>query len=91
MRNLIVTRGLPGSGKSHTLASLGLADLTLGADAIRLLLASPVLLPSGRMAIPAENDRRVWAKIHEITGQRMARGETLVVDATHPAASDFKE
>lgn len=41
LRNLIVTRGLPGSGKTHTLDRLGLTDFTLGADALRLLLASP--------------------------------------------------
>lgn len=91
MRRLVVTRGLPGSGKSSTLAALGLTDFTIGADAVRLLLASPILTPDGRMAISAQQDSRVWAKMHEILADRMGRGELVVMDATHPNASDFKD
>ena len=91
MRKLLVTRGLPGTGKSHTLERLGLADLTLGADALRLLVASPVLTADGRMAITPENEKKVWGTLFELLGRRMARGETVVVDATHPTADTFKE
>lgn len=90
MRKLIVTRGLPGSGKSHTLAELGLADFTVGADALRLLIGSPILTSDGRMMISPEHDQKVWAQLHEIIGHRMARGEVVVADATHPTAGDFK-
>lgn len=91
MRRLIVTRGLPGSGKSTTLADLGLTDFTIGADAVRLLMASPMLTPDGRMAISPQQDGRVWLRMHEILGERMRRGELVVMDATHPQAADFKE
>lgn len=91
MRRLIVTRGLPGSGKSTTLSDLGLTDFTIGADVVRLLLASPILTPDGRMAISPQQDSRVWSKMHEILGDRMQRGELVVMDATHPKASDFEE
>jgi predicted kinase len=90
MRRLIVTRGLPGSGKSHTLDRLGLSDFTLGADALRLMMSSPILMADGRMAISPENDGRVWKQIHELLERRMSQGQTLVVDATHPTADTFK-
>jgi predicted kinase len=89
MRKLIVTRGLPGSGKSHTLADLGLSDLTIGADALRLILASPIMMADGRMAISPEYDAAVWKQMFDILAHRMARGETVVVDATHPSEADF--
>jgi predicted kinase len=89
MRKLIVTRGLPGSGKSYTLGQLGLTDLTLSLDAIRLMIASPILSADGRMTIPQEHNEVAWGKAYELLGHRMARGETLVVDATHPAKADF--
>ena len=89
MRKLLVCRGLPGSGKSHTLARLGLTDLTISMDALRLLLSSPVLTQDGRMTISQEHNARVWAQAQDLLGQRMARGDTLVIDAVHPLASDF--
>ena len=91
MRKLAVLRGLPGSGKTHTLDRLGLADLTLGADNLRLMMSSPIMMPDGRMAISPENDGRVWKQIHELLERRMAQGQTVAVDATHPTADTFKE
>ena len=90
MRKLLVTRGLPGSGKTHTLQALGLSDFTLGADTLRLLMASPILSSQGRMTISPEHDNRVWKMIMDTLALRMSRGETIVVDATHPTAKTFE-
>ncbi|MCE2580370.1 hypothetical protein LDL36_18180 [Komagataeibacter sp. FNDCR1] len=51
MRQLFILRGLPGSGKSTTLEQAGLKDLTISTDALRLQVASPVMLASGKTAI----------------------------------------
>lgn len=47
MRTLILTRGLPGSGKSTAIKKLGLENYTLSPDNFHLMLASPVALPDG--------------------------------------------
>lgn len=90
MRKLLITRGLPGSGKSHTLKALGLDDFTLGADTLRLQVASPILTSDGRMMPSPQYDAQVWAQIFSMLEHRMMRGETTVVDATHPTANEFR-
>jgi len=91
MRKLIITRGLPGSGKSHTLDQLGLTDFTIAPDALRLIVSSPVMGRNGKIGINQENNGRVWSMLFEIVEKRMSLGETIVVDATHPGISDFKK
>ena len=90
MRLLLVTRGIPGSGKSTFLAEQGLDMYTLSPDAIRLMLASPQLTLDGQTTMPSRQDAMVWRLLHEMLEQRMTRGETTVVDATHTTPNYFK-
>ena len=90
MRLLLVTRGIPGSGKSTFLAEQGLDNYTLSPDAIRLMLASPQLMIDGQTTMPSRQDAMVWRLLHEMLEQRMTRGETTVVDATHTTPNYLK-
>lgn len=89
MRLLFVTRGIPGSGKSTFLREQGLTPYTLSPDELRLLFSTPQLTTEGRLVMPSRQDRAVWQLLNEKLEERMARGETTVVDATHTASSYF--
>lgn len=90
MRRLVVTRGPQGAGKSTALAQAGLADYTLSADAIRLILGGPVMSPLGALEVDQSQNGRAWRVLHRTLEERMARGELVCVDATHPSASAFR-
>jgi predicted kinase len=90
MRKLIVTRGLPGSGKSTALKALNLDTITLSPDVFRLLISGPVMGQDGRFHVNQSTNQVVWPMMMNILDQRMARGETVVVDATHLTSADFK-
>lgn len=90
MRSLVILRGSPGSGKSTWVKEMGLENYTLSADAIRLLVESPVLVADKKhRVISQKNDSYVWSLLFELLEKRMARGEFVVVDATHSKSSDF--
>ena len=90
MRLLLVTRGIPGSGKSTFLTEQRLDTYTLSPDTIRLMLASPQLMIDGQTTMLSRQDAMVWRLLHEMLEQRMTRGETTVVDATHTTPSYFR-
>lgn len=83
MRQLVLLRGAPGSGKSTFIKNNNLRDWTISADEIRLLFQSPVTTPDGGKEISQKNDNRVWEFIYDILEERMKRGEFVIVDATH--------
>lgn len=89
MRKLIITRGLPGSGKTYTLDQLGLSDFTISLDDLRLILASPILTSNGRTMINQNNNEKIWNMALEFLETRMEKGETIVIDATHQTADSF--
>lgn len=91
MRQLFITRGIPGSGKSTFLQSAGLGPYTLSPDTLRLAYSSPVMNDAGRIVMPYQDDRRVWQQLHELLDMRMTRGELIVVDATHTTSSYFQQ
>lgn len=91
MRNLYVTRGIPGSGKSTLLKACGLEPYILSPDAIRVLMAAPVLDETGKMSITPKHDKRAWELLREMLDERMARGEIVVIDATHTTARYYNE
>lgn len=91
MRYLFVTRGIPGSGKSTFLRTVGLEPYTLSPDTLRLALSGPVMNTSGRITMPSKDDAVVWRMLHENLETRMARGELIVIDATHTAARYYNE
>lgn len=86
---LIITRGLPGTGKSTTLQRTGLQDFTLSTDALRLMYSSPVMHANGKLGITQEQNIVIWPVLYEILERRMRDGMTTVIDAVHPGVSDF--
>jgi predicted kinase len=91
MKILLVTRGIPGSGKSTWIEEHDLEQYTLSADNIRLLYASPEQTIDGRCVISAKCDKHVWAFLRERLEARMKNGEFTVVDATHTKESYLKD
>lgn len=90
MRNLVILRGCPGSGKSTWVKEMGLENYTLCADTLRMLTESPIIVETEqREAISQKNDKYVWQLLFELLEKRMSRGEFVVVDATHSRSSDF--
>jgi predicted kinase len=89
MRKIVVFRGPQGAGKSYTIDKLGLNEWTLSSDAIRSVVASPMLTSDGRMIINQDVNQQVFGMLHSLAGQRMGRGETLVIDTTGMQISDF--
>lgn len=83
MRNLLLLRGAPASGKSTWIANNNLQQYTLSADGIRLLWQTPILKADGTLAISQNNDGDVWALLFHLLEQKMRRGELCIVDATH--------
>jgi predicted kinase len=91
MRKLVVFRGPQGSGKSYTIDQLGLNEWTLSSDAIRSVVASPMLTSHGTMIINQDVNQKVFGMLHDLADQRMRRGETLVIDTTGLQVSDFAD
>lgn len=90
MRSLVILRGSPASGKSTWVNDMGLKNYTLSADEIRLLVESPILVAEkNHRVISQKNDSYVWQLLFELLEKRMARGEFVVIDATHSKSSDF--
>ena len=86
MKKLFLLRGVPGCGKSTFLRKYEdvLKGYVIGADDIRLLY-SPTVYPKGKFTkkVNPENDRQVWEFIHNLVQQRLLKGYTTIVDATH--------
>ncbi len=89
MRTLVVTRGLPGSGKSTFLRERGWAPYILEADALRLMHCGPEMQPDGAMSVPGKADSAVWKLLYSLLEERMREGAFSVVDATHLHPQSF--
>lgn len=83
IRTLVLLRGAMGAGKSTFVKENHLQQYVLSADDIRLLFQTPVMTETGKTAISAKNDGRVWKLLMELLEERMKRGEFTIVDATH--------
>lgn len=84
MKKALITRGLPGSGKSSliTKTPYGLEGLRLNLDNIRLAFSGVVFQKNG-MITPRQDDKRVFAHYEAQLEERMDKGETIVLDNTH--------
>jgi predicted kinase len=89
MRQLYLMRGNIGSGKSTWLRNNGLEPYTLSADAIRLMVESPILNVDGELSISQINDKKVWGLLFDMMETRMQRGELIFIDAVHSKPSSF--
>lgn len=83
MRNLIILRGIPASGKSSWIKTIGLEQFTVSSDALRLLYAGVEYDLEGRQRISQKTDKKVWNELYSIVENRMKDGQLTVVDATH--------
>ena len=83
MRELIILRGLPGSGKSTWIKNKGLEDYTLSPDKLRMMFSSPECLIDGSFQTNQDVSSKAWNTMYEMLEKRMSLGCTTVVDATH--------
>ena len=89
MRILLLTRGLPGSGKSTWIRENGLEPYTISTDRLRLLFAAPIITPEGKMDISQKVNTIVFKCLDEMLETRFRRGDFTVIDACHVKTSDL--
>ena len=74
-------RGPQAVGKSSLAKALGLENNVLSTDDLRMTLGAPELNALGQWSIPQERGFVVWSMMEKLCGERMERGETIVLDA----------
>jgi len=77
VNQLILMRGLPGSGKSSWIKDKGYEIYTLCADTLRLMFSAP------NPQISQKDNSRVWKLLFEMLEERMKTGSLTVIDALH--------
>ena len=82
MRELLLLRGLPGSGKSTLVKEMGLEAYTLSTDDLRRKLGS-LEQTNDSFRISQDVERETFKLLDSLLDSRMSRGEFTVVDATH--------
>lgn len=88
MRDLILLRGAPGSGKSTFVKEHHLEPYTVSSDQVRLMFSAPEIdALTGEPHISQRNENAVWEFIYQIVELRMKTGQFIVLDAQnlHPA------
>ena len=83
MRDLIIMRGCPGSGKSTAIKATGLEAYTLSPDSIRLMLRAPELSIAGDVGISQKDNALVFELMDRMLVNRMKTGSPTIIDATH--------
>lgn len=78
MHNLILLRGIPGSGKSTWVKSKGLEQYTISSDALRLMYAGVEINLNGKEVISQKSDKIVWEVLFSILERRMENISTKV-------------
>ncbi|QQO38179.1 putative serine/threonine protein phosphatase [Staphylococcus phage LSA2308] len=91
MRQLILMRGAPGSGKTTYIKENGLEGYSLSPDVLRTQYSSPVYDIEGNLRISQEKDNKVWDLLFNILEKRMENGEFTIIDATHSTAKLIKK
>ena len=91
MRNLIILRGIPASGKSTWIKNNELEQFTVSSDALRLLYAGIEYDLEGHQRISQKADKKVWNELYNIVENRMKDGQLTVVDATHISEKSISE
>lgn len=91
MRNLIILRGIPASGKSTWIKNNELEQFTVSSDALRLLYAGVEYDLEGHQRISQKADKKVWNELYSIVENRMKDGQLTVVDATHISEKSISE
>lgn len=89
MKTLILTRGVPGCGKSTWIEKSGLKPYTISSDDIRLMHSSPEMGVDGKLRISQKHDKSVWETVFNLLEYRMKGGCLTVIDATHIKTSSI--
>lgn len=87
MNTLILTRGVPGCGKSTWVDNMSYKAYTICPDDIRLMYCAPEMKADGSMGISQKADKYVWEFVFKVLEQRMKLGCLTVIDATHTKES----
>lgn len=82
MKELLLLRGLPASGKSTLIKELELEPYTLSRDDLRMKLGS-LDQTEDSYRINQKVEREVTELLNSLLEKRMKRGEFTVIDATH--------
>ena len=82
MRKFLITRGIPGSGKSSLARELGLEDYIISKDNLRNLYSSPAMNLEGNLTINSSFDKKVHNENINIIQDRMKEGTFCYIDGT---------
>lgn len=88
---MLILRGAPGSGKSRFVSSLEMESHVLSKDSLRLLHAGAEYSENGDWTIPQWVNEQIFGEFNRLFAQRIARGETLILDGTFPRRADWIE
>lgn len=83
MKQLVILRGVQGSGKTSLIETLGWNDFTICPDKIRAMYSSGYTNEMGNKVLKGNRDNGIWNQVREILDYRMRRGMFTVIDATH--------
>lgn len=83
MRNLILMRGIPGSGKSTWLETNNLTPYVLSPDNFRMQVSGLVMNDEGNLVIDQSASGKAWKMTFDNLELKMSKGEFVIVDATH--------
>ena len=90
MRYLILTRGIPGSGKSTFLKQNKLEAYTLSENLIQLEFEGPLLDMSGKLVISESHQDGVWETLKFHLNNKMKLGELIFIDSNHIKKQDLQ-
>lgn len=90
MQKLIVTRGIPGCGKSTWVKEHGLDTYTLCPDDIRMMCSEPTVDFKGVLTINQDNDPFVWKILKEMLEFRLKHNYLTCIDATCSRIKDMR-
>lgn len=88
MKKIYVLRGVPGCGKSTFIRHFHLEPYTISTDNLRLLYSNLKTIYDEkqdrlRQVIPQEYNKQTFNLLDQLIRNKMARGETIIVDGTH--------
>jgi len=91
MRYLILTRGIPSSGKSTFLKQNNLEAYTLSENSIQLEFEGPLLDLNGNLTISNHHQENAWNTLKYHLNDRMKLGELIFIDSNHIKKQELQQ